>query len=170
MNVQSENASGLHQELRQDGQTLSSTAKDRIHTEVDARKSPVVDQAKSISSALGKAASELGDGQGAQWIRSAFEQGAQQIQRLADTIEQKDSRELTNVVRQFARDNPTTFLMACAAAGFAASRVFRAEPVVDQTPDLSKTWNDPATTTNPVSISDVPPTSSIPDGLAGGTL
>jgi hypothetical protein len=61
-------------------------------------------------------------------LKSLFEQGASQIQRLADAVEQKDSRELIDDIRQIARTNPTTFLATCAAAGFAASRIFRAEP------------------------------------------
>jgi hypothetical protein len=148
---------------------LANAAADRLHGEVEARKSPIVGQARSVSSALDRAASELGDGQGAQWLKSAFEQGAQQIQRLADTVEQKDSRQLADAVRQFARDNPSTFLMACAAAGFAASRVFRAEPPVAQTPDLSQTWNDSGAA-NPTGIHDVPPAPTMPGGLAGGSL
>lgn len=140
MNIQSENQGGINEELRQDGKTLANAAADRLHGEVEARKSPLVGQARSVSSALDKAAGELGDGQGAQWIKSAFEQGAQQVQRLADTIEQKDSRELADIVRRFARENPATFLFGCAAAGFAASRIFRAEPV--GAPSAEQGWED----------------------------
>lgn len=121
--VQSE--PGLTSELRSDAQELGSTAKNRIRGEIDARKSTAASQARSASSAIERAASELDEGS-PEWLRSAFQQGARQIQRFADTLEQKDSREILNDVRSFARDNPTTFLAGCAAAGFAAARLFKA--------------------------------------------
>jgi hypothetical protein len=124
MNSPSQN-SGIGSELRSDAQQISSKAGDRLHSELDARKGTAATQVKSVSSAIERAASELEQGS-PQWLRSAFEQGALQIQRFADTLEQKNSREILNDVRTFARDNPTTFLAACAAAGFAASRLFRA--------------------------------------------
>ena len=118
----------LTHELRDDAQNLAGAAADRLQQEADRAKSPVVDQAKSVSSALDKAADQLADGQTPDWLRSAFAQGAQQVRRLADVLEQKDSRQLLDDVRAIARDNPATFLTACAAAGFAASRIFKAEP------------------------------------------
>lgn len=115
---------GLREELRGDATTLSDTAKDKLHSQVDARKGEAVSQAQSLSSALDKAAGELE--QSPDWLKSAFRQGAQRLQRFADTIEHKDSRQLTRDVQQFARNNPGTFLGACAAAGFAAARVMKA--------------------------------------------
>ncbi|QOT73981.1 hypothetical protein H5V43_17690 [Sphingobium fuliginis] len=127
MQTPSDDRNDLRSELRNDAENLTSAATDRLHEEVDARKSPLVDQAKSVSAALDRAAGELGEGAMPSWIRSTLEQGAQQMRRLAETIEQKDSRELAGSIRHLARDNPVTFLTACAAAGFAASRIFRAE-------------------------------------------
>lgn len=112
-------------ELRSDAQELGSSAKDRIHSEAEARKGTAANQAKSVSSALERTAGEL-DSDAPQWLRSALQKGAMQIQRFADSMEQKDSREIVSDVRDFARQNPTTFLAACAAAGFAAARVFKA--------------------------------------------
>ena len=117
--------SGAADELRSDAQQLGSSAANRLHSEVDARKGQAADQAKSVSSAMQKAAGEL-DQSSPEWIKSAFRQGAAQIQRFADTLEHKDSRQLMGEARQFARDNPATFLAACAAAGFAAARVLKA--------------------------------------------
>ena len=122
---QPQGASGAADELRSDAQQLGSSAANRLHSEVDARKGQAADQAKSVSSAMQKAAGEL-DQSSPEWIKSAFRQGAAQIQRFADTIEHKDSRQLIGEARQFARDNPATFLAACAAAGFAAARVLKA--------------------------------------------
>jgi ElaB/YqjD/DUF883 family membrane-anchored ribosome-binding protein len=118
-------AGGTGDELRSDAQQLGSKATDRIHSEVDARKGQAVDQAKSVSSAIQRAAGELDDG-APTWLKSAFQQGAEQVQRLADAIDQKDSRQLVNEAQNFARERPGVFLAACAAAGFAAARIFRA--------------------------------------------
>jgi hypothetical protein len=96
-----------------------------------------------VSSAFEKAAGELGGGQAPAWVKSALEQGARQIQRLAETIEQQDSRQLIGNVRQLARDNPTTFLAACAATGFAVARIFRAEPD-EQGQASAATWSPAA--------------------------
>ena len=111
-------------ELRSDAQQITNTAANRVHSEVDARKGAAAQQAKSVSSALERAGGEL-DAAPA-WLKSAFEQGAQQIQRFADAIEQKDSRELVGQVETFARERPGAFLLGCAAAGFAAARIFKA--------------------------------------------
>ena len=114
----------LRDELRGDAQTVTDTAKSRIHSEVDARKGTAATQAQNLSSALQGAAGQLD--QSPAWLRSAFEQAAQTIQRFADTIDQKDSRQLTRDIQQLARDNPGTFLTGCAVAGFAAARVLKA--------------------------------------------
>lgn len=121
----SEGLSEVAGELRSDAQQLGSTAANRIHSEVDSRKSDAAEQAKSVSTAIQRAAGELDDGAPA-WLKSAFKQGADQIQRFAETLEQKDSRQILNEVQSFARERPGTFLAACAAAGFAASRILKA--------------------------------------------
>ena len=51
----------LRTELRNDAGTVTDTAKQRLHSEVDARKGTAAEQAKSISSALDTAAGELDD-------------------------------------------------------------------------------------------------------------
>jgi ElaB/YqjD/DUF883 family membrane-anchored ribosome-binding protein len=112
-------------ELKADAQQLGSKAANRLHSEVDARKDTAATQAKSVSSALEQTAGQL-DESAPEWLKSAFRQGAQQIQSFADSLEQKDSRQLMRDVESFARERPAMFLGACAAAGFAAARVFRA--------------------------------------------
>ena len=115
---------GLREELRSDAQTVTHSAKEKLRTELDARKGTAATQAKSLSTALDKTANELSDSP--DWLRSAFQQGAQTLQRFAETIERKDARQLTRDVEQLARDNPGTFLAGCALAGFAAARVLKA--------------------------------------------
>jgi ElaB/YqjD/DUF883 family membrane-anchored ribosome-binding protein len=116
---------GAGSEIRDDAKQLGATAADRLHSEVDARKATAANQAQSVSSAVRQAADGL-DESSPDWLKSAFRQGAQQIQRLADSVEQKDSRQLMSDAQDFARNNPGTFLAACAAVGFAAARVLKA--------------------------------------------
>ena len=125
MQPQSETMSGVGGEVLSDAKNVGSSAVNRLHSEVDSRKSDAVTQAQSVSTAIEQAADGL-DPNAPQWLKSAFQQGAQQIQKFASTLEQKDSRELVNDVSDFARNSPGTFLAACAAVGFAAARVFKA--------------------------------------------
>lgn len=125
METQTETNPGLGQELVADAKGVGSSAVNRLHSEVDNRKGEAVTQVKSISSAIDRAAEGL-DGNAPDWLKSAFTQGAQQVQKFADALEQKDSRQLVGEISDFARKSPMTFLAACAAAGFAASRVFQA--------------------------------------------
>ena len=118
-------AEGAAGELRSDAQQIGSKAANRLHSELDARKGNAAAQAKSVSNAIQTAAGQLDDGAPA-WLRSTFQQGAEQIQRFAETLEQKDSRQILTDVQSFARQRPGLFLGACAAVGFAASRVFKA--------------------------------------------
>lgn len=138
---------GAAGELKSDAQHLGSTAANRLHSEVDARKGAAISQAQSVSSAIQQTADGLGDN-APTWLKSAFTQGAQKIQQFADSIDQKDSRQLMSEAQDFARNNPGTFLAACAAAGFAAARVLKAGG--EQTPhfgdgspmDQSQPWGD----------------------------
>ena len=125
MQSPTESARGMRSELRSDAQQLTTSASNRLHDELDARKGTAAEQAKSVSSAIDRAASELDEG-APQWLRSAFQKGAQQVQRLADSLEQKDSRQIISDIQAIARDNPATFLAGCALLGFAAARIFKA--------------------------------------------
>ncbi len=125
MQHQSEPASGVAGELRSDARHVGTSAVNRLHSEMDARKGAAASQAKSVSSAIERAADGLDESAPA-WLKSTFQQGAQQIQRFADTLEQKDSRQILRDVQTLARDNPGTFLAGCAVLGFAAARIFKA--------------------------------------------
>ena len=125
MQHQSDNTQGVGNELLSDAKDVGTTAVNRLHSEVDARKGDAATQVKSVSSAIGQAASGL-DANAPTWLKSAFEQGAKQVQNFADTLEQKDSRQIVSDVSDFARNSPGTFLVGCAAAGFAAARIFKA--------------------------------------------
>jgi hypothetical protein len=121
----SEDLGGAASALRSDAQQISTSAANRVHDEVDSRKDQAVTQVRSVSQALERATGGLDEAAPA-WIRSAFQQAASQIQRFAETLEQKDSRQMLGEIQSFARERPSVFLGACAAAGFAAARVFKA--------------------------------------------
>lgn len=140
--------SDVGNELLSDASHVGSTAVDRLHSEVDARKGDAVAQAKSVTNAINQAASGL-DLNAPTWLKSALESGAQQIQSLTQTIEGKDSRQLVEDVSQFARSSPMTFLGACAAAGFAAARVFKAGGQQDAPRQLPPIGQDATGAGNP---------------------
>lgn len=116
---------GSRSEFRSDVEQIGSAVSNRLHSEIDTRKDGAADQARSVSSAMDRAANELDDG-APEWVQSIFQEGAKKVRRLADTLEQRDSREILQDLRTLARDNPGTFLASCAAVGFAAARVFKA--------------------------------------------
>ena len=141
MQPPSENTGETRNELRSDAKQLGTSATNRLYSEVDNRKGAAADQAKTVSSAIETAAGELDDSAPA-WLKSSLEQGARQIQKFADAIEQKDSRQLTNDVRDFARNSPGAFLAGCAAAGFAAARIFKAGEQQASTPTAPEVTRD----------------------------
>lgn len=115
---------GIREEVKTDARTLGETAKSRAFDEADRRKGEAARQAKSVASALDRAAGELDDSP--QWLRSAFESGSRTLQRLADSVETRDARDLGREVTRLARENPVTFLGVSALLGFAAARVLKA--------------------------------------------
>jgi hypothetical protein len=125
MNSSSSTTDDLREELRGDAQKIGDAAAERLQSEADARKGAAAGQAKSLSSALEKVAGEMG-AETPSWLKSALGQGADALGRLAETVDQQDSRQLMGSVKSFARSNPGAFLAGCAALGFAAARVLKA--------------------------------------------
>jgi hypothetical protein len=62
--------------------------------------------------------------QAARYIRQASEQ----IQGVADTIRERDVRELVSDVQDFARQQPTLFFGGAVILGFAALRFLKSVP------------------------------------------
>lgn len=121
----SQTATPVGTELLSDAKNVGSSAVNRIYSEVDARKGDAVTQVQAVSSTIERAAEGL-DPNAPTWLKTALEQGAEQIKSFADTLEQNDSRQMASQVTEFAKRSPGTFLGACAAVGFAAARVFKA--------------------------------------------
>ena len=119
-------AGGTAASLKDDARQLKDTAKARLADEADSRKGQVAQGMKQVSSALDAARSDLDDSDTPDWLKSGLRRVASSVSSFADELESKDSGQLASDVRSFARDRPSIFLGACAAAGFAAARVFSA--------------------------------------------
>jgi methyl-accepting chemotaxis protein len=107
-------------------QNFASTAKDKVGDAVAQRKSLGADYIGSIAQATGRAANEFEADlpQAAQYIRQASEQ----IQDVADTVRERDVRELVGEVQEFARRQPTLFFGGAVVLGFAALRFLKSTP------------------------------------------
>lgn len=127
MTSPSETAGAMREELGRDSAQLRGTVEDRARQEAGTGKDKAVGIAGSASDALGKAAEELRNNPEApDWMASGLQQVARQIDRLAGELEGRSVEDLTREASRLARENPGTFLVAAAAAGFAAARLLRA--------------------------------------------
>ena len=102
---------------------LASNAKDRVEEAVTQRKSLGADYIGSLAQATGQAAHAFDNElpQAAHYIRQASEH----IQGVADTVRQRDVRELVGEVQDFARKQPTLFFGGAVVLGFAALRFLK---------------------------------------------
>ena len=102
---------------------IANSAKDKVEQVVSERKSLGADYIGSIAQATGRAANEFQSDlpQAAQYIRQASEQ----IQGFADTVRERDVRELVGEVQGFARRQPTLFFGGAVVLGFAALRFLK---------------------------------------------
>jgi hypothetical protein len=105
---------------------VANSAKDRIDAAVTQRKSLSADYIGSIAQAAGRAANEFHNDlpQAAEYIRQA----ADQIQGVADTVRERDVRDLLGEVQDFARRQPTLFFGGAVVLGFAALRFLKSTP------------------------------------------
>ena len=102
---------------------LANSAKDKVEHAVGQRKSLGADYIGSIAQATSRAANEFEAElpQTARYIRQASEQ----IQGVANTVREKDVRELVGEVQDFARRQPTLFFGSAVMLGFAALRFLK---------------------------------------------
>lgn len=115
------------QDLKADADRLAHTAKDKASEKAAEYKSQATRTARSASEALQKAAGDLDrDNDAPGWLSSAFRETAKGIDRFARKIDGRSPEQMGREVTGFAREHPTTFLAASAAAGFAAARFLRA--------------------------------------------
>ena len=102
---------------------MANSAKNKVGEAVSQRKSLGADYIGSIAQATSRAANEFESDlpQAAQYIRQASEQ----IQGVADTVRERDVRELVGEVQEFARRQPTLFFGGAVVLGFAALRFLK---------------------------------------------
>lgn len=167
MQPETDTAVPVRDELLSDAKNVGSSAVNRIHSEVDARKVDAVSQVQAVSSTIERAADGL-DANAPTWLRSALEQGAQQVKSFAETLEQNDSRQIAMQVTEFAKRSPATFLGACAAAGFAAARVFRAGSNENEPSQIGSV--SPVQSTSPMSSPSPYSGASVTVGTPSGEL
>ena len=110
---------------------FANSAKGKVEEVVTQRKSIGADYIGSIAQATGRAANEFDSElpQAAHYIRQASEQ----IQGVADTVREKDVRELVGEVQDFARRQPTLFFGGAVVLGFAALRFLKSTPPTSNT-------------------------------------
>jgi len=114
-------------ELSSDASRLAETARSKAAEQVEAGKGQATSAAKSVSSALERAAGDLEqDDNAPDWLSSAFRQTARRVDSFSSDLEGRSADDIGREVSRFARQNPTAFLAASAAAGFAAARFLRA--------------------------------------------
>ena len=122
-----DSADAVRDELKSDVSRLKSTAEDQVGKVARAEKDQVVKSAKSASSAMDAAAEKLRDDNNAPaWMASAVSTAAQQVDDLAGRLQNKSPQDIARETSRFGRENPTAFLAASAAVGFAAARFLRA--------------------------------------------
>lgn len=122
------NSTGQHGSLKDEAKALGGKAGEKVAAAVNAHKDKVGDPLRQVAGAVDAAREALGDngGQAPAWVTDGLGQMASQATRLADTLQNSDSRQIAQQVQQFARQSPTLFLAGCAALGFAAARILRA--------------------------------------------
>jgi len=105
---------------------FAGNAKEKIETTARQRKSLGADYVGSLAQATGQAAQAFENDlpQAARYIRQA----SAQIQGVADTIRERDVRELVSDVQDFARQQPTLFFGGAVILGFAALRFLKSAP------------------------------------------
>lgn len=120
--VAKDNAAQLSDKAR----SFADTAKEKVGEAVTERKSIGADYIGSIAHATGQAAQAFESDlpQAAHYIRQASEQ----IQGVADTVRERDVRELVGEVQNFARNQPTLFFGGAVILGFAALRFLKSAP------------------------------------------
>jgi hypothetical protein len=141
MQPQSETMSGVGSEVLSDAKNVGSSAVNRLHSEVDSRKGDAVTQA-AVGFDRHRASRRRARSQCPAVAQVRFPAGCPADPEVRFDAEQKDSRQLVNDVSDFARNSPGTFLGACAAAGFAAARIFKAGSSEDSPSQLGSIGTD----------------------------
>lgn len=102
---------------------LKTVISDRANKEAAKHKGTVADQIQSVSSALKTAGAA---DENPNWFSNVVSEASSVLDSTAESISSKDSKELFDTARSYAKNNPAIFLAGCAVAGFTMSRIFKA--------------------------------------------
>jgi hypothetical protein len=102
---------------------MAGEAREKVEAAATQQKSRGADYIGAIAGAMNRAAGEFESEvpQAAHYIRQASEQ----VNEFADTVRQRDVRELVGEVQDFARRQPTVFFGGAVILGFAALRFLK---------------------------------------------
>lgn len=104
---------------------LATEARERIDSEVSARKGMIAKELGHLGSALETSAHELEKNDSA--LTDTVRQAASFCDRSAKSMERKGPRELLAQVENFGREQPLLFFGAAIAASFVATRLLRSD-------------------------------------------
>jgi ElaB/YqjD/DUF883 family membrane-anchored ribosome-binding protein len=123
-------ASQLSDAAKEFATSATGQVQDKVQQAVSQQKSAGADYIGSIAQAAQRAAGEFDDAmpQAAHYIRQASEQ----IQGVADTVRERDMRDLVGEVENFARQQPTLFFGGAVILGFAALRFLKSSAPAQQ--------------------------------------
>jgi len=130
----SENAAEPSDQLKQQAQPLAQHVQqtaghvaDQARSRAETQKDRATQSLTSTAHALRQTGQHLED-QGERAVGQAMDKSAGQIERLAEYVERRDVSQLIGEAEDFARRQPTLFLGAAFAMGFAASRFLKSSP------------------------------------------
>lgn len=110
-------------EVKRQGRELIGETQERIRQEADRQAGRTASGLKSMSSELRSMAdnSEQPQSEVASWVR----RGAEQIDSFADRLDRNGAEGVVRDLSNFARRNPTTFLIGTFGAGLLAGRLMK---------------------------------------------
>jgi hypothetical protein len=93
---------------------------------LDEGKGRAIGTVQGVAEALRKTAEGLHEAEGGEFVARYAEQAADQIERFTDSIRDRHLGDIVADIDDFARRQPTLFLLGAVAAGFAVGRLMAA--------------------------------------------
>jgi hypothetical protein len=93
---------------------------------LDEGKGRAIDTVHGVAEALRKTAEGLQEAEGGEFVARYAEQAADQIERFTDSLRDRHLGDIVADIDDFARRQPTLFLLGAVAAGFVVGRFMAA--------------------------------------------
>ena len=100
---------------------LASPARRKLAGAVEGRKNAAADLVDNFAQTVQRSGEQFAGQQ--DWIASAIQRGAAELNTLATSLRERDARDLLSEVQSFARQRPAVFIGGALAAGFAIARI-----------------------------------------------